>query len=153
MQSNDIFWMNLALEQAKRGSQADEVPVGSVAVCSQKGLVASSCNTTRKDCNPCGHAEMEVLRRAGQVLKNFRLPTITLYVTLEPCAMCAGAMIHARIPRLVFATRDFVSGAAGSVLNLFSHPCSNHRLQIDEGILAFESEQLLKNFFKKKRSQ
>ena len=73
MQSNDIFWMKLALEQAKRGSQIDEVPVGSVAVCSQKGLIASSHNTTRKDCNPCGHAEIEVIRRAGQVLKNFRL--------------------------------------------------------------------------------
>ena len=153
MKRKDYFWMKCALEQAKLASAKGEVPVGAVAVCSNLGLVASTHNTTRQDNNPCGHAEIEALKAAGSFLNNFRLSTVTLYVTLEPCAMCAGAMIQARVPRLVFATRDWYRGAAGSVLNLFSHPLSNHRLQIDEGILQLESEQLLSDFFKSKRKK
>lgn len=153
MKRNDLFWMNCALEQAKLASTQDEVPVGAVAVCANLGLIASAHNVTRQAHNPCGHAEIEVLRQAGLILKNFRLTTVTLYVTLEPCAMCAGAMIQARIPRLVFAARDWERGAAGTVLNLFSHSVSNHHLQIDEGLLQEDAEQLLKQFFQQKRNK
>lgn len=151
MKRNDKFWMNLALEQAKIASMKDEVPVGAVAVCSEKGLIASGHNLTRTQNNPCGHAEVEVIKNAAIILNNYRLPTVTLYVTLEPCAMCAGAIIQARLPRLVFACRDWQAGAAGTVLNLFSHPVSNHHLQIDEGVLLQESKDLLQQFFKSKR--
>lgn len=153
MKRNDKFWMKLALEQAKIARLKDEVPVGAIAVCSERGLVASAYNQTRKQLNPCGHAEILALSEAAKVMQNCRLPTITLYVTLEPCAMCAGAIIQARIKRLVFATRDWQTGAAGTVLNLFSHPVSNHELQIDEGFYHDEALQLLQDFFEEKRNK
>jgi tRNA(adenine34) deaminase len=153
MKRNDLFWMKCALDQAKLASTKGEIPVGTVAVCSNLGLIASAHNITRHEHNPCGHAEIEVLRKAGKLLNNCRLTTVTIYVTLEPCAMCAGAMIQARIPRLVFATRDWERGAAGSVLNLFSHPVSNHHLQIDEGLLQQDAELLLNQFFQQKRTK
>jgi tRNA(adenine34) deaminase len=151
MKRNDEFWMNLALEQAKIASLKDEVPVGAVAVCATRGLIASGHNLTRTQNNPCGHAEIEVIREAAKVLQNFRMPSVTLYVTLEPCAMCAGAIIQSRLQRLVFACRDWQAGAAGTVLNLFSHVVSNHHLQIDEGFFQQEAQQLLQDFFKSKR--
>ncbi len=151
MQTKDQYWMMLALQQAQLAESSGEVPIGAVAVCSERGLIAAGHNTSIGACDPCGHAEIEVLRHAAKVLNNHRLSTITLYVTLEPCAMCAGAMVQARIPRVVFAARDFKAGAAGSVMNLLHHPSLNHHVEIEDGILFDDSLQLLKQFFAKRR--
>ena len=151
MKTKDQYWMTLALQQAQLAESCGEVPIGAVAVCSERGLIAVGHNTTIGACDPTGHAEINVLRQAAKILNNHRLSTITLYVTLEPCAMCAGAMVQARIPRVVFAARDFKAGAGGSVMNLLHHPSLNHHADIDDGILYEASLQLLKQFFSKRR--
>lgn len=153
MKRNDDYWMKIALKEAKIAFDKNEVPVGAVIVCEREGLLAQAHNITRNACDPCGHAEIQVIREAAKKIGNYRLSSTTLYTTLEPCPMCAGAMIQARVSRLVFATRDWVAGAAGSVLNLFSHPSSNHQLQIDEGNFRLESQALLKEFFRLKREE
>ena len=148
---NDRKWMSIALQQARDAFLIGEVPVGAVAINTEQILLATAHNRTILDCNPCGHAEMQVIQQAAKELGNYRLNSVTLYITLEPCAMCAGAIIQARIPRVVFAARDWKAGAAGTVMNLLNHPHLNHRVLIDEGIFQFESQQLLQDFFKQKR--
>lgn len=143
--------MQLAIEQAKLAYQHGEVPVGAVAVCSERGWVASAYNQTIHRCDPTAHAEIEVIRQTALLFGNHRLPTVTLYITLEPCAMCAGAIVQARIPRVVFASRDFKGGAAGSSLNVLNHPALNHHTLIDDGIGQRESTLILKKFFEQRR--
>jgi tRNA(adenine34) deaminase len=126
------------------------VPVGAVLV--SKGTVVAAgrnCPVGRHD--PTAHAEVEALRAAGQSLGNYRLPGLTLYVTLEPCAMCAMALIHARVSRVVYAAADPKTGAAGSVLNLFAHSQLNHHTSVEAGLLASESVALLRSFFRERR--
>jgi tRNA(adenine34) deaminase len=151
MFTNDRTYMALALAEAKKAAHSGEVPVGAVAVCREKGVIAKAHNMSIISCNPCAHAEILAIQTAAQVLGNYRLNSVTLYITLEPCAMCAGAIVQARIPRIVFATRDWQAGAAGTVMNLLNHPRLNHHTQIDEGFYQKESECLLKNFFSLRR--
>jgi tRNA(adenine34) deaminase len=146
----DQQFMALAIEQANRAALAGEVPVGAVLV--RHGLVlAKAFNQPISLHDPSAHAEMQVLRAAGRAEGNYRLPGTTLYVTLEPCAMCAGAMLHARVERVVYGAPDPKTGAAGSALNLFDNQLINHQTQAEGGVLAEECGQVLKRFFKERR--
>ncbi len=146
----DSFWMAKAYELALKAKAQGEVPVGAVLVSGDNLLLGSGWNQVRNSHDPTAHAELVAIREAAKDLENYRLLNTTLYVTLEPCAMCAGALVHARIARLVFATRDFKTGAAGSVFNLLAGFPLNHRVQIDEGIMQKECAELLSNFFRKR---
>jgi len=146
----DCEAMQSALTEARQAAEAGEVPIGAVIVC-EGAIIARGQNRVLRDLDPTAHAEIVALRAAAAVLSNYRLPGCTLYVTLEPCAMCAGAMIHARLDRLVFATADPKAGAAGSVLSVLNHPQLNHRMQIEQGILGEEAAELLRSFFRERR--
>jgi tRNA(adenine34) deaminase len=148
---DDLFWMQHAYQLALRAELAGEVPVGAVVVSSTGELLGSGFNQVITRHDPTAHAEVLALREAAEKTQNYRLLDTTLYVTLEPCSMCAGALLQARCTRLVFATRDLKTGAAGSVFNLLGSEALNHRLQIDEGPLQAESAALLSSFFKKRR--
>jgi tRNA(adenine34) deaminase len=145
---NDQYWMQKAYEQALLAQTEGEIPIGAVLISKEGELLATSRNAVQNSHDPSDHAEVRVIRHAAQQLKNHRLVDTTLYVTLEPCSMCAGLMVHARIQRLVFATRDFKAGAAGSVYNLLQGYPLNHKVQIDEGIMQSECALLLSDFFK-----
>jgi len=148
--SNDREWMRRALVLARQAGEAGEVPVGAVLV--KDGMVlAEGGNRPISTLDPTAHAEVVVLREAAERLGNYRLIDTTLYVTLEPCAMCVGAMIHARVKRLVFATTDPRTGCCGSATDLIRAPFHNHRIEVDAGLLADESAQLLKAFFRARR--
>ena len=143
--------MSRALELARAAETQGEVPVGAVLVASDGTVVAEAANGPIALNDPTAHAEILALRQAGGALRNYRLPGSTLYVTLEPCAMCAAALVHARIARLVFATEDPKTGACGSVLNVLEGPGVNHVVQKDSGVLAAQSADLLKAFFQRRR--
>jgi len=146
----DHQFMMQALEQAKLAAQAGEVPVGAVLV--HDGVVISKAfNRPIGTHDPSAHAEMLALRSAAGALKNYRLPGSTLYVTLEPCAMCAGAILHARVDRVVYGARDPKTGAAGSVVDIFSINQLNHQTTVDGGILESECGQVLRDFFRERR--
>jgi tRNA(adenine34) deaminase len=151
---DDAVWMRLALEEARRALEHDDVPVGAVAVLDGQ-VIATGHNCREADQDPTAHAEMIALRGAARHIGHWRLEGVTLYCTLEPCAMCAGAMILARLPRLVYATRDPKAGAAGSVMDLLDHPRLNHRVEVVEwsGALADEAAQLLVDFFAALRAE
>ena len=142
--------MKLALEEAHKAAQEQEVPVGAVAVLDGE-LVAQEHNRSIQLHDPTGHAEILVLRNAGQKLSNYRLKNLGIYVTLEPCAMCAGALLWARIQRLVFGARDEKAGAVFSKASLLSEGRFNHTVQVVEGILAQPSRELLQEFFARRR--
>ena len=142
--------MNLALQQAKRAAEQGEVPVGAVVVLDQQ-VIGSGYNRSIIDHDPSAHAEIMALRDAGVTLSNYRLNDATLYVTLEPCIMCAGAILHARIARLVFGARDPRAGAAGSQLNLLESRFLNHQSAVVAGVMAAQCRQLLQDFFAAKR--
>jgi tRNA(adenine34) deaminase len=147
----DLFFMQAALTMAHHGKQQDEVPVGAVVV-RQGEIIAQAYNAPIATHDPSAHAEIRALRLAAQVLKNYRLADCELYVTLEPCAMCAGAIMHARLLRLVYAASDLKTGACGSVIDLFAQTKLNHHTQVVSGVRAEEAAQLLKDFFAEKRS-
>jgi tRNA(adenine34) deaminase len=142
--------MQAALDEARLAGEAGEVPIGAVVVC-EGAIIVRGQNRVLRDVDPTAHAEMVALRAAARAVANYRLPGCTLYVTLEPCAMCAGAMIHARLDRLVFAAADPKAGAAGSVLSVINHPQLNHQMLVEQGILADESAELLRSFFRERR--
>ena len=142
--------MEAALAEARLGGEAGEVPIGAVVV-HNGAIVARGQNRVLRDVDPTAHAEIIALRAAAHALGNYRLTGCTLYVTLEPCAMCAGAMIHARLDKLIFAATDPKAGACGSVLSVLNHPKLNHQMWADRGILADESAELLRNFFRERR--
>ncbi|MDR3405309.1 MAG: tRNA adenosine(34) deaminase TadA [Chthoniobacter sp.] len=146
----DFEAMQAALDEARLAAEAGEVPIGAVVV-REGAIVARGQNRTLRDQDPTAHAEIVALRAAAAAIQNYRLPGTTLYVTLEPCAMCAGAMIHARLDRLVFAAADPKTGACGSVLDVLNHPKLNHQMQMEQGILAEESATLLRSFFRERR--
>ena len=148
MGMSDKFWMQQAYEQAILAQAEGEVPVGAVLINKDNELLGIGRNTLQNSHDPSGHAEINAIRQASQLIKNPRLLDTTLFVTLEPCVMCAGLIVHARIRRLVFATRDFKAGAAGSVFNLLQGYPLNHQVIIDEGIMQHECSQLLVDFFK-----
>ncbi len=147
---SDEQGMRLALAQAREAAAAGEVPVGAVVV-KDGQVIASGRNAPIASHDPTAHAEVVALREAARVLGNYRLDGCTLYVTLEPCAMCSGAVLHARVDRVVFGAADPRTGVAGSVLNLFGHAQLNHQTQVTGGVLADECGQLLKDFFKPRR--
>lgn len=151
--TQDSIYMQRALEQARLAAEAEEVPVGAVIVLGGE-IIAEAHNQPIGLHDPSAHAEIQVLRAAGAKLENYRLPETTLYVTLEPCAMCAGAMIHARVGRVVFAAPDPRTGAAGSVFDLLpSDHRWNHRTECVGGVLADESAELLRTFFRARRKK
>lgn len=149
---HDKYWMSLAFKLAKSAYALGEVPVGAVIVDKDDNLIGEGFNQVITGCSPTLHAEMIAISESSKRLHNYRLDDSTMYVTLEPCCMCAGAIVHARIARLVFATRDFNTGATGSVYNILQGYPQNHKVQIDEGIMQEESAQLLTDFFLKRRS-
>ncbi|PJK10537.1 tRNA adenosine(34) deaminase TadA [Lysobacteraceae bacterium NML95-0200] len=151
---DDADWMRKALQLAACAvSEDDEIPVGALVVSSEGALIGEGWNRNISEHDPSAHAEIVAMRRAGQVLGNHRLSGCTLYVTLEPCAMCAMAMIHARLARVVFAAFDPKTGAAGSVFNLLADPRHNHRIEVTGGVLADEAGQRLREYFRGKRSK
>jgi tRNA(adenine34) deaminase len=147
---SDLDAMQAALAEARLAVEAGEVPIGAVVV-HDGTIIATGQNRVLRDVDSTAHAEIVAMRAAAIALGNYRLNGCTLYVTLEPCAMCAGAMIHARLDRLAFAAADPKAGAAGSVLEVLNHPQLNHQMRVELGILAEESSELLKSFFRERR--
>ncbi len=147
----DHHWMQHALELARQAETEDEVPVGAVLIESNGELLAEGWNGPIGASDPTAHAEIRTLRAAAEKVGNYRLPGTTLYVTLEPCPMCAGAIVHARVARVVFGAPDPRTGAAGSVFNLLQSDALNHRAEVTGGVLAEESAQLLREFFRNRR--
>ena len=146
----DLEAMQAALAEARLAAEAGEVPIGAVVVHDDR-IIATGQNRVLRSIDPTAHAEIVAMRCAAAALGNYRLLGCTLYVTLEPCAMCAGAMIHARIDRLVFAAADPKAGAAGSVLEVLNHPQLNHKMVVELGVLAEKSAELLRSFFRERR--
>ena len=142
--------MAATLAEARLAGEAGEVPIGAVVVYNG-AILARGQNRVLRDVDPTAHAEVVALRAAAATLGNYRLAGCTVHVSLEPCAMCAGAMIHARIDRLVYAVADPKSGACGSVLAVLNHPQLNHQMQVEQGILSEESAALLRGFFRERR--
>lgn len=147
---DDLEAVQAALAEARLAAEAGEVPIGAIVV-HGGAIIARGQNRVLRDVDPTAHAEIVALREAAAALGNYRLAGCTLYVTLEPCAMCAGAMIHARIDRLVYAAADPKAGACGSVLAVLNHPQLNHQMQLEQGIAADESAELLRSFFRERR--
>jgi tRNA(adenine34) deaminase len=150
MTEADEILMRAALAEARAAAEAGEVPIGAVAVIAG-AIVARGQNRVLRDVDPTAHAEMVAIRSASRAIGNYRLVDCELYVTLEPCAMCAGAMIHARLGRLVYGAADPKAGAAGSVLEVLNHPRLNHQVNVTAGVLAEECAELLREFFRERR--
>jgi len=144
--------MQAAMAEARAAEAAGEVPVGAIVVSSAGEVVARGRNRVLQDSDPTAHAEIVALRSAGSALGNYRLSGCTLYSTLEPCSMCAGAILHARLARLVYAAADPKAGACGSVIAVMNHPSLNHRVELVEGVLADECGKMLTDFFRSKRT-
>ncbi|WP_341504213.1 tRNA adenosine(34) deaminase TadA [Gallaecimonas sp. GXIMD4217] len=150
--TEDEKWMRHALALAERARERGEVPVGAVLV-KDGQLLAEGWNSPISDHDPCAHAEIMAIRGGGKAVNNYRLLDTTLYITLEPCAMCACAMVHARVGRVVYGAADPKTGAAGSVMQLLRHPALNHQVEISAGVLEGECAQMLSQFFKDRRAQ
>lgn len=152
--ARDLHWMRHALALAERAEREDdEIPVGAVLVDADGRLLGEGWNRNIGEHDPSAHAEIVAMREAGRALSNHRLVGCTLYVTLEPCAMCAMAAVHARIARVVFAASDPKTGAAGSVFDLLADPRHNHRVQVMSGVFAEEAGAMLTNYFRRKRGK
>ena len=150
MADADEILMREALAEARAAAEAGEVPIGAVTVLHGE-ILARGQNRVLRDCDPTAHAEIVALRGAAAAVHNYRLVECELYVTLEPCAMCAGAIIHARVDRLVYGAADRKAGAAGSVLEVLNHPQLNHKMPVTSGVLAEECGGLLREFFRERR--
>jgi tRNA(Arg) A34 adenosine deaminase TadA len=149
---NDLIYLRAAIAEAQAAEANGEVPVGAVVVHEDK-IIGRGQNRVLRDSDPTAHAEIVALREAGLALKNYRLEDCTLYATLEPCAMCAGAILHARLSRLVYAAPDPKAGACGSVLSVMNHPQLNHKVEVTSNLLAEECGQMLTNFFLERRGK
>jgi len=152
MTKEDIGFMQQALSLARQGASRDEVPVGAVVVCDGR-VVGEGFNQPIGRHDPTAHAEVMALRDAAQRLGNYRLPGCTLYVTVEPCAMCAGAIQHARVARVVYGTTEPKTGACGSVVDLFAEPRLNHHAQVEGGVLAADCAETVSAFFQRRRAE
>lgn len=153
LRSKDEHFMQMALVRAEAAAAQGEVPVGAVLVAHDGHVIAQAGNAQIATSDPTAHAEVAALRTAAAALQNYRLPDTTLYVTLEPCTMCCGALVHARIARLVFAAREPKAGAVVSTAALLDNPSLNHAIQWQEGVMAAESAALLKAFFRARRGR
>lgn len=151
--AQDAVFMARALAQAQAAEALDEVPVGAVLVSAEGDILAENHNRTISHSDPCAHAEIQVLRDAGRKLGNYRLLDTTLYVSLEPCAMCAMALVHARVKRLVFAASDPKTGACGTVFDLLQDARHNHRVVAEHGLLADQASSQLSAYFRAKRNR
>ncbi|HBE9178402.1 tRNA adenosine(34) deaminase TadA [Serratia fonticola] len=149
---SDEYWMRQALSLAQRAQEEGEVPVGALLVLDNQ-VIGEGWNRPIGRHDPTAHAEIMALRQGGAVLQNYRLLNATLYVTLEPCVMCAGAMVHSRIRRLVYGAADEKTGAVGSLVDILRHPGMNHQVEIVSGVLAEECAATLSNFFRMRREQ
>ena len=147
---NDLEFMQLALEEGRRAALAGEVPVGAILVRDAE-VVARAGNRTIRDCDPTAHAEILVLREGARKLGNYRLAATTLYATIEPCSMCAGAIIQARVPRVVYGCDDPKGGAVRSCFEILTHPRLNHQVEVTSGVLASECAALIQSFFAERR--
>jgi tRNA(adenine34) deaminase len=150
MTEDDEIAMRAALAEARAAAEAGEVPIGAVAVVGGE-IIARGQNRVMRDLDPTAHAEIVAMRAAARAIGNYRLVDCELYVTLEPCTMCAGAMIHARLGRLVYGAADPKAGAAGSVLEVLNHPRLNHQMKVTAGVLDEECGELLRGFFRERR--
>ena len=148
----DLMWMRHALTLADKAESIGEVPVGACVVLNGE-LIGEGFNTPITDNDPSAHAELRAVKEAAAAVQNYRLIDTTLYVTLEPCSMCAGMLVHARVKRVVFGAKDAKTGAAGSVMNLLQHPALNHQLEVVSGVLADECANKLSDFFRKRRKE
>jgi tRNA(adenine34) deaminase len=148
--ASDELWMEEALRAAQRALEDGEVPVGAVVVCDGK-IIARGWNRNLTDADPTAHAEIVALREAGAAVGNHRLAECDLFATIEPCPMCAGALVHARIKRLVYGADDPKAGAVQSVMQVLNHPQLNHKIEVRNGVLAGRCAELLQTFFKKRR--
>lgn len=148
----DSTWMREALAEARAAADAGEVPIGAVVV-HEGEIIARGQNRVLRDNDPTAHAEIVAMRAAAHALKNYRLTGCDLYVTLEPCAMCAGAMVHARLDRLIYAAADPKAGAVTSVLQVLNHPRMNHQMAVESGLLADEAGESLREFFRRRRAE
>ena len=150
---DDIYWMRRALDQAELAAERGEVPVGAVLVDADGRLLAEGHNRPILSHDPTAHAEIQVLREAARRLGNYRLVNTTLYVTLEPCAMCVGALVHARVARLVYGAPEHKTGAIESAGRLFEHMTFNHVIEVEGGLLAEEAAERMSRFFAERREQ
>jgi tRNA(adenine34) deaminase len=148
--ATDELWMEEALHAAQRALEAGEVPVGAVVVCGDQ-IIGQGWNRNISDSDPTAHAEIVALREAGAAVGNHRLADCELFATIEPCAMCAGALVHARIKRLIYGADDPKAGAVQSVMQVLNHPQLNHRVEVQSGVLAGRCAELLQTFFKSRR--
>jgi tRNA(adenine34) deaminase len=148
---SDQDFMRAALDLAREAQERGEVPVGAVVVRDGR-IIAQGANRNITDNDPAGHAEILALREAGQVLGNHRLTGCSLFVTIEPCAMCAGALVHARLARLIYGASDPKAGAVQSVMQVLNHPALNHRMEVTVGVLAEECSAILQSFFRERRT-
>lgn len=151
MPKSDELWMEEALREARRALALGEVPVGAVVVYEHR-VIGRGCNRPISAHDPTAHAEILALREAGQTIGNYRLLNCDLYVTVEPCTMCAGAITHARIRRLVYGAEDSKAGAVHSMLQILNHPRLNHRVEITSGVLAARCMDLMQTFFRERRN-
>ncbi|MEC9262903.1 MAG: tRNA adenosine(34) deaminase TadA [Pseudomonadota bacterium] len=150
--SQDEHWIRYALSLAAKAEGMNEIPVGAVVVADNQ-IIGEGYNTPIVDHDPSAHAEMKAIRMAARAIENYRVINATLYVTLEPCPMCAGLLVHSRINRLVFGAFDAKTGAAGSVMQLCQHPQLNHQLEISGGVLADKCGGIISEFFKRRRAE
>lgn len=148
---SDAAWMELALQQARKGAETGEVPVGALVIKNGQ-IIGQGHNRNLLDNDPTAHAEIVALRQAAAALGNHRLLGCEIFVTIEPCPMCAGAMVHARIARLIYGAADPKAGAVSSVLQVINHPRLNHKMEVRAGVLADQCAELLQDFFRKKRA-
>lgn len=148
----DVMWMKHALTLADKAELIGEVPVGACVVLNGE-IIGEGFNSPISDSDPSAHAELRAVKEAASKVQNYRLIDATLYVTLEPCSMCAGMLVHARVKRVVFGAKDAKTGAAGSVMNLLQHPALNHQVEIVSGVLAEDCANKLSDFFRKRRKE
>ncbi len=149
---NDLHWMQLTLMEAEKALATGDVPIGALAVRNGE-IIGRGYNRREADHDPTAHAEILAIREAAHAIGHWRLDSVTLYCTLEPCAMCAGAMVLARLPRLVYAAIDPKAGAAGSIMDVLRHPRLNHRVDVEAGLMAEEATAQLQVFFKRLRDE